>query len=237
MLSSTQTQSAPLPGAGSLPHAHSGGLGRMFSGSHTAAAAHAASACASPMIGAETVAPCMRGANKNKALVKELAAEVSLHPDALMHALRTAAIQGTLAEHSSAPAAPAGSVPEHVERALQRLAAFEGCPVDKLRGWLLRVPGMNPFGGAAAQHDGKAGAVSGTAAAPMAAYDPHGAPAPAGTPPIRAHYGGGGSGGGSRGGAGAQAGRRSGWDVCPPIKHGSGSLAGGRRHGADSERW
>jgi hypothetical protein len=73
----------------------------------------------------------------------QLAAEVGVHADALMSSLRIAALQGELSPHSSAPSVGRGQVSGAVENILMRISVLEDCPIDKLRGWLLRVPGVD----------------------------------------------------------------------------------------------
>jgi hypothetical protein len=156
------------------------------------------------------------------AYLMQLAAEVAVHADALLSALRVAALQGELSSHSAAPSAERGSVPENVEHILMRIAVMEDCSLAKLRGWLLRVPSVNPFGNAyqaapkqlqqqqglsRSSHDGDA-------------------------PSIRAHFG-----------AGDSSGRQRGWDVRPPPRQSSGGGIGehiaGRsaRSAIDAARW
>lgn len=90
------------------------------------------------LLGQDTVAPCMKGANRNKARLRELAHEVGIHPDVLMNALRVSALQGELTPQSIAPALPHGTFTVPVEAILQELAESEDLPLDKLRGWLQR---------------------------------------------------------------------------------------------------
>jgi hypothetical protein len=73
----------------------------------------------------------------------QLAAEVGAHADALMSSLRIAALQGELSPHSSAPSVGRGQLSDAVENILMRISVLEDCPIEKLRGWLLRVPGVD----------------------------------------------------------------------------------------------
>lgn len=86
----------------------------------------------------DTIAPCLKGANKNKALVRELAKEVGLHADSLMNSLRVAALQGELTAQSLASTAPYGTFNTSVEGVLEDISDAEDVPLDKLRGWLVR---------------------------------------------------------------------------------------------------
>lgn len=86
----------------------------------------------------ETVAPCLKGANRNRAKVRELAHEVGLNPDSLMNSLRVSALQGELTPYSLASVAVHGTFNSLVEDMLEELSVEEDLPLDKLRGWLVR---------------------------------------------------------------------------------------------------
>jgi hypothetical protein len=67
--------------------------------------------------------------------------------ETLLNSLRIAALQGELSPHSSAPSAPPCTFPVPLEAILDKIAAREDCPVDKLRGWLLRaLATLSPMG-------------------------------------------------------------------------------------------
>lgn len=158
--------------------------------------------------------------------------EINIHPDALMNSLRIAALQGELSPHSAAPSSARGTFTEPVERLLMRISVLEDCPIDKLRGWLLRVPGFDPHAKGNIVPAGGLGR-NPFVRTPTYSNQPSarsfGSANDSGTPQIRAHFG---SGGNRRG---------SGWDVGPVASHASGSLAafpsGNVRSAIDAARW
>ena len=139
-----------------------------------------------------------------------------MHPDALMSSLRIAALQGELSPHSAAPAAPRGAVPAAVERLLMRISVLEDCPIGKLRGWLVRVPGIHlrSCAGPPARPVGGGGMLQGRDAVSTLGYGRWDAQPPAPQEGrIGAHFGG--SGG---------PGRRGGWDAKPVTAQSNGSF-------------
>ena len=160
-----------------------------------------------------------------------------------MNALRIAALQGELSPHSAAPGADHGSVSPTVEQMLMRLSALEDCPIDKLRGWILRIPLGEQAAKTGRPVYAKSGAAYGSWTAQRQMDRILSPPEQRPAAPIRAHYSGSFPSAASQLHANNNSGRTRGWDVGPP--HASSLGAGGlrpfptghARSAIDAARW